>query len=273
MFWVVFFIVLAVVVVLVGVVVNVNRLRFDRRTTREMGALSAVSPSHLPLPAVVSLPPPVERYRQLAVGERTPIRTLKMRHAGTFWTSPTAKPTSIRGLQFFTADPPGFVWTGRIRMAPGVWIDARDMFAAGEGSMRVLLDDTVPLVDAKGAAIDQGAALRILAEMPWFPTALFDSRYVRWSPIDVDHAKATLRLGRQQVSCVFEFGPEGLPVRSSAERPRETGEMRPWGGTYKDYRIAAGMRVPFEVEVTWQLESGPYTYAHWLIDSFEYDRL
>ncbi len=271
MFWVVSFIVLAIVVML-GVVVSVNRLRFDRRTTREMGALLAVSPSQLPLPAVASLPPPVERYRQLAVGDHRPVRTLKMRHAGTFRTSPTAKPTSIRGLQFFTADPPGFVWTGRIRMAPGVWIDARDMIAAGKGSMRVLLDDTVPLVDASGPAIDQGDALRLLAEMPWLPTALFDSRYLQWSPIDADHAKATLRLGRQEVSCVFEFGPEGLPVRSSAERSRETGEMRPWGGTYQDYRVVAGMRVPFEAEVTWQLESGPFTYAHWLIDSFEYDQ-
>jgi hypothetical protein len=31
------------------------------------------------------------------------------------------------------------------------------------------------------------------------------------------------------------------------------------------------MRVPFEAGVTWQLESGPFTYAHWLIDSMEYD--
>ena len=238
------------VVAVVGVVVNVNRLRFDRRVTQEMGPLVAVSLSQRPVPVVAPLPPPVERYRQLAVGDHTPVRTLKTRHAGTFCTSPTGKPTSTRGTQFFTADPPGFVWTGRIRLAPGVWIDARDMFAAGEGRTRVLLDDTVTLLDAKGPAIDQGAALRLLAEMPCFPTALFDARYVRWSPINADHAKPTLRLGRHEVSCVFEFGPEGLPVRSSAERSRETGEMRPWGGTYKDYRIIAGLRVPFEGNVS-----------------------
>lgn len=42
-------------------------------------------------------------------------------------------------------------------------------------------------------------------------------------------------------------------------------------GVYRDYRDIAGMRVPFEAEVTWQFETGPFTYAHWLIDCMEYD--
>jgi hypothetical protein len=41
--------------------------------------------------------------------------------------------------------------------------------------MRVLLDDTIRLADARGPELDQGSALRLLAEMPWYPTALFDS--------------------------------------------------------------------------------------------------
>jgi hypothetical protein len=31
------------------------------------------------------------------------------------------------------------------------------------------------------------------------------------------------------------------------------------------------MRVPFEAEVSWQFETGPYTYAHWFVDSMDYD--
>jgi hypothetical protein len=156
-------------------------------------------------------------------------------------------------------------------MAPGVWIDARDMSVAGEGSMRVLLDDTVTIADARGPEVDQGAALRLLAEMAWYPTSLFDTRSVTWSAIDADHARATLRFGDREVSGVFEFGADGLPLRTSAERFTDKGELRPWGGSYRDWRTVSGMRVPFEAEVTWQLESGPYTYAHWRIDSMDYD--
>ena len=185
--------------------------------------------------------------------------------------SPTAKASPIRGEQLFTADPPGFVWTGHIVMAPGVWVDARDMLVAGKGSMRVQLDATVTVVDMRGPELDQGSALRLLAEMPWYPTALFDPRIVTWSAIDPTHARATLRFGDGEVSGVFEFGPDGLPLQMSAERFTDKGELRPWGGVYRDYRTVSGMRVPFEAEVTWQLETGPCTYAHWLVDAMEYD--
>jgi hypothetical protein len=94
---------------------------------------------------------------------------------------------------------------------------------------------------------------------------------VTWSAIDADHARAALRFGDRGVSGVFEFGPDGLPKGMTAERFTDKGELRPWGGVYRDWRVISGMRVPFEAEVTWQLESGPFTYAHWLVDSMEYD--
>jgi hypothetical protein len=252
-------------------VVNVNRVRFKRHVAEERGALLAVSPSPVPRLGSTELPPPVAGYRQVAVADRAPVRTLRMRHGGTFCTGPTAEAVPIRGEQLFTADPPGFHWIGHIRMAPGVWIDARDMSVAGEGSMRVLLDDTVTLVDARGPELDQGSALRLLAEMAWYPTSLFDTRTVTWSAIDADHARATLRIGDREVSGVFEFGPDRLPLGMTAQRFTDKGELRPWGGVYRDWRAVSGMRVPFEAEVTWQLESGPFTYAHWLLDSMEYE--
>ena len=258
-------------VAVIAGVVNLNRLRWERRTAAELRSLVAVRPSEVLWWMAAALPAPVARYRELAVGTRAPVRTLHLRHRGTFRTSPTAKPVPIQGTQLFTADPPGFVWCARVVLAPGVWMDARDMAVAGKGSMRVLLDATVPVVDAHGPELDQGSALRLLAEMVWYPTALFDARYVVWSGIDATHARATLRFGELEVSAVFAFGADGLPVGMSAQRFTDQGELRPWGGTYHDFRVVSGMRVPFEAIVTWQLESGPCPYAHWLIDAMTYD--
>ncbi len=254
-----------------GILVHVNRLRYERSVEQEMRALVAAPSSSEVATQPTDLPDPVERYRAIAVGERKPVRTLRIRHGGTFRLSPKAKVSPIRGEQLFTADPPGFVWTGRIPMARGIWIDARDMAVAGKGTMRVLLDDTVPIVDAHGPELDQGAALRLLAEMVWYPTALFDPRIVTWSAIDVHHARATLRFGERKVSGIFEFGNDGLPARMSAERFMDKNGMQPWSGVYRDYRKVSGMLVPFEAEVAWQLEAGPYTYAHWRVDSMEFD--
>jgi hypothetical protein len=38
--------------------------------------------------------------------------------------------------------------------------------------------------------VDQGALLRLLGEMMWFPTAFADSRYVSWTTIDDQSAEA-----------------------------------------------------------------------------------
>ena len=254
-----------------GTLINVNRLRLERRFAREAAALVAEPPTGRAPVASADLPPPVVRYRELAVGARAPVSSLRLSHAGTFRMSPEALPQPIRGTQVFSADPPGFWWLGTIRMGPGVWVHARDMLLRAEGSMLVLLDDTVPLADARGPELDQGAALRLLAEMAWYPTALFDARSVTWAPIDADHARATLRLGALAVSATFEFGPDGLPLSVVAQRHMDQAGLRTWTGTYRDWRSVSGMLVPFEADVTWQLDSGPYTYAHWTVDTLAYD--
>ncbi len=266
-----FFLVALALLASAGALVQVNRIRFGRRVAREENALlrSAATAS---LPVEPSgLPAPVARYRSIAVSGHAPIHALRMHHAGTFVTSPTAKASPIRGAQLFTADPPGFVWTGRIRMAPGLWVDARDMAIGGKGNMRVAIDDTIPIADAWGPSLDQAAALRLLAEMAWFPTALFDARYVTWAPIDESHARATLRFGSTEVSAVFEFGPDGLPRGARGERYDDKGELHPWGGFFRDYRSVSGVLAPFDCEVYWDLPSGRFTYAHWLIESMEFE--
>lgn len=56
-------------------------------------------------------------------------------------------------------------------MAPGLWIDARDKVFAGEGRMTVKLASTITIADASGPELDQGALVRLLGEMVWFPTS------------------------------------------------------------------------------------------------------
>lgn len=268
--WLVFFGGLSVLGVL-GFWVNVNALRFEARVAAEVRQLEAAEPAPGPLSAPLALPAPVARYRQLAVGNHAAVHRLRLHHQGTFRLSPNGKAWPIEGRQSLTADPPGFHWVGRIRFAPGLWVDARDMSVDGLGSMHVQMDDTFNLVQASGGPIDEGAALRLLAELVWLPTALFDPRHVRWEAVDERHAKATLSVGGQKVQGLFEFGPDGLPTQMSAPRMNDQGQRLPWGGVYRDWRSVSGMQVPFEAEVSWQLDSGPFSYAHWLLDDLIFE--
>jgi hypothetical protein len=143
----------------------------------------------------VNLPPVVARYlAKVREVRATPIRSVRLRHGGTFRPKLDGGWLPIRGEQHFTADPPGFVWRGRVTVAPGIWIEAEDRCVNAAGRMTIKLESLFPLADRRGPEIDQGAMVRLLGEMLWFPTSFEDARYVTWSPVDEQSALAKLRL-------------------------------------------------------------------------------
>lgn len=225
---------------------------------------------------VDELPAPVRRYAGKAVrGRKRPVRSVRLRHGGTFRPKLDGGWLSIRGEEYFAADPPGFVWWGRARVAPGIWVEARDRCVSGVGSMLVLAESTFTLGDSAGPEIDQGALLRVLGEMPWFPTAFLDDRYVTWTSVDERHAEATLRVNGRGVVGVFAFGEDGLLETFSAIRYRDLGGgksvLTPWSGRYGDYREVDGLLVPHEVVVSWRVDGDGIPYARFLVERLEFD--
>jgi hypothetical protein len=260
-----------------GVMLAINSARFERRVAHEMRVLGAtvVSPGRSGVD-LARLPAPVARYLAAAIGgDRSPVRAVRVRHGGLFRTRPGQGWLPIHGRQLLIADPPGFVWWGRVRVAPGIWIDARDKLVCGRASMLIRAESTVTLGDARGRELDQGAAIRVLAEMVWLPTAFLDERYVTWSAIDDRSARATLRLCGYEVSAVFHFGADGMPERICAHRYRDVdgkGVLTPWTGLARDFRAVAGLRVPCELAVVWELESGPFPCMRFTVEDIEIER-
>jgi hypothetical protein len=270
---------IALLISLVGLVVSVNSQRFASAVATDARALWVTASSSPPPRAIdlLALPDPVRRYlRQAGVERRTALRSVRVRHQGSMTLAPGAKPVPVRGRQYFAADPPGFVWWGRVRVAPGVWIDARDKVIDGQGGMKVVLESTKTLQDVTGPTLDQGALTRLLGELVWMPTALVDDRYVTWEAIDESRARARLRVNGTQVMAVFHFGPDGLPLRFTADRYRDLGNgqsaLTPFVGTLGDWREVDGLRVPFAVEASWILDGKPFTFARFQVDAVELDR-
>jgi hypothetical protein len=202
------------------------------------------------------------------------VRTVRLLHGGTFQPSVDARPFAIRGEQYFTSEPPAFLWWGRIRVAPGIWIDGRDRSVDGAGNLLVRAVSTVTLADARGPQLDEGELQRLLGELAWLPTALRDGRYVRWEPIDGASARAFLRVGGREGQLVFHFGPDGWPTRVTADRWRDVdgrAVLTPWQGELGGWREVGGLRVPFRLAATWILDGKPFTYARWEVQRLEYD--
>jgi nucleotide-binding universal stress UspA family protein len=177
--------------------------------------------------------------------------------------------------QWFNADPPGFVWWGRLRLFPGLWIDARDRSVQGAGDMLVSAESTVTLADTHGPEMDEAALHRLLGEMPWFPTALLDERSVTWSPVDDHRASASLRVNGRTVSGVFTFEARGLVSGFDADRRRDVGGgktvLTPFHGDYADFRVVEGVLVPHTLTGSWDVDGRRIPYARFAVDELEDD--
>jgi hypothetical protein len=256
-----------------------GRHLFQRRVARDVTTLlsttmSSVGPQQLAA-RWDSLPEPVRRYMRFAITDGAPAtRTVRLEHEGTFRTKPEQVWLPIRGVEYFTAATPGFVWSASISPAPLTWIDARDRLHDRQGNMLVKLESLFTVADARGPEIDQGASLRWLAEAVWFPYA-FAGDAIRWEPVSGEAARAMLVQEGPPVAATVEFDAEGRMVLIRGERYRDIGGgkavLTPWVGRCAEYRKFGYFRVPAHVEVAWVLEGVEFAYARFDVTAIEYN--
>jgi hypothetical protein len=253
-----------------------GRRRFHAQISKDVGDLLACAGSGVGPEEFASrrrdLPQPVQRYLQYALGENaTAIHTVRLRHGGLFRTSPKQRWMTIEGVEYFTVGKPGLVWNGTIRLAPLLWIEARDRLIGDRANMLVKFCSTLKLADASGPEIDQGALLRWLGEVVWFPIGYVGDR-IRWEPIDSHSARATLLHEGLLVSAVLEIDDKGKFVRMRAERYRGESDrsvLTPWKALCTEYSEFGGVRIPSSVEVIWELPEGEFSYAKFQVTAVE----
>ena len=219
------------------------------------------------------LPAPVSRYLAAArvAGTRAP-RAVHLRQSGTMRTSPEKGWTALHAEQWFSLDPPGFVWQGDIRPNPLLRISAVDRFLDGHGSMQISAWGKLPLGTVSGPETDSGELLRFLVEAIWFP-AFWLSPRIAWQHIDKRSARVSLRVREVEVSSRMIFGGDGMPSGIEAQRYRTIGkrfELTPWRGRCNDYRQANGVLIPHRITVTWGLPQGDFEWLRASIDQIEY---
>jgi hypothetical protein len=103
--------------------------------------------------------------------------------------------------------------------APLLWIEASDRLIDGRSNMFVKFCSMFTLANASGRELDQGALLRWLAEVVWFPIGYVGDR-IRWESIDSDSARATLVHAGLSVTAIVEIDEEGKLVGMRGQRYR-----------------------------------------------------
>ncbi len=251
---------------------------WNRETTDVVEDLIHKIPEHVPKKVEFKdfekLPEPVAKYLRHVLKEGQPtIDAARITQSGLFragcW-------TSFRAEQYFSTDPPAFVWSASVRMAHMFPVKVRDSYVEGKGSMLGKIFGIVPFIQQENAReINIAALQRYLAECAWFPTALLPSDRLTWSELGANRAIATLTDRGMEASLEFQFNEIGEidSVFTPARYRYADGmfHLTPWAGYFKHYQQLHGMRIPMEAAVEWILPKGRYPYFKGSVGEIEFN--
>lgn len=206
----------------------------------------------------------LERIRSCAMPEG-PIecRGTWVRQSGEMRLAPGRPWVPFEAQEWFSGPGVDFRWQTWFRMAPLLPARIIDEFEAGKGSLTVSIFGLLPVVRARGVSIDKSEALRGLAELPWRPFAFREEPWLTWEAAAPAKLRAIFDDGKTNVSAEFDIDSTGQILGGSATRPRLAGKSfldTTWSGSFGEYRMYDGLRVPSVAEVVWHLPDGLFPY-------------
>lgn len=260
------------IIVLLGLLPAWGDWRFDRMVRQEVDALLSSAEGAATAPVtpemLAQLPPCVQNWlTQSGVVGKPPAQTVHLKQKGLMRTKPGGPWMPGEAEQYFSTAQPGFIWTIRLTMPPGLPVAGRDKYAGGKGNMLIKAFSLLPIVDGTGDKIDQGTMLRYLGEMVWFPSAAL-SPYIQWAEVDAHSARATMEYQGVKASGVFTFDEQGRFLYMNAERYMGSGDaatLEKWHIPAAEWRVMDGVQMPVKGEVVWKLKEGDFSYYKWEI--------
>jgi len=217
--------------------------------------------------SITDLPEPVQRYFNYALTDgQDYVNSLRLKHSGTFKTAKDRDWMDIKGEQYFIVNPPGFIWIGKTNAFTAI-----DKYIGGEGDLSVYLFGLVRIVKENGTEINQAELLRWLGESVWMPTNLLPAENKTWEAIDENSARLNFTYKDLNVYYIVTFDETGRITCLETERYLED-KLTGWKGEVSNYTMHDGMMVPEDIEASWMLEDGKYTYARFHVEEFEFNK-
>ncbi|TYB94797.1 MAG: hypothetical protein FXF54_05590 [Kosmotoga sp.] len=271
--------IIAVVIAIVAGIVYLANKSFNDQVKKEIDELfkhvSVSDKNVITQVDLENLPAPVKNWMNFAgvVGKER-IVTARLKQKAEMKLEKEKSWMPVEAEQYFTVNPPGFIWKARIKAAPFFHIVGRDKYLNGKGNMQIKILSLFTVSDASGDEMDQGTLLRYLAEIVWFPSGAL-SNYITWEEIDNNTTKATMSFEGTTASGIFSFSDEGYVTNFEAERYKETdGEysLETWSVNMYEYKNMHGYMIPTKGKVTWKLDDGDFTWFRFEITDIEYNK-
>jgi len=277
MWWKIFLVVLGSLIILALLLVTTGNFFFNRQVKKEVKSIltrgKKIETSILTERDIENLPEPIQRYiRYTGFIGKEKVVTVKLCQKGHFrqgnrpW-------MPFEATQYYTTDPPAFIWSVKMKAWPLISVRGRDMYQEGKGNMLIKIPPFFTIADARGAEIDQGVLVRYLNEIMWFPSAYL-ADYIHWEPIDSSSARATMTYRGITASATLTVNNKGELVNFVAQRYFTLDDqysLETWSTPLKEYREINGYKLPVKGEGIWHLSSGDFPYIRLEIVDIQYN--
>lgn len=208
------------------------------------------------------LPPQIVALAsRLGARSDRPTRTIDLRQTGTMWFKPGGRPRAFTARQKIGTMVSGFVW--RADIGPSGSMKVVDSFVAGRGYLEARLFGALRVARVDGTtAINEGEALRYLAELPLNPDAILFDHTLEWSADGTDTIKVAKGCGTSRAEISFQLDDAGLisTMRAASRSFDASGKRYPWHGRFWDYQERSGRLVPMKANVAWVIDGEDFIY-------------
>lgn len=220
--------------------------------------------------ARTDLPSAVKAIARLSgVSDEHPTQYVDLRQTGTMWFKPGGTSQSFTARQRNGTSSSGFVW--RAKIGPLGAMSVVDSFVDDRGFLEARLFNVFPMARIDGTAdLNQGEALRYLAELPLNPDAMLFDHALEWFVNDEQSITVATGTGASRAEIVFGLDDAGL-IRTASAVSRvygQTGKSYPWHGRFWDYQETNGRLIPMQAEVAWVIDGKDFIYWRGKIESW-----
>lgn len=255
-----------IILVMYSILVLLSNWRYKNQLNRLFALRDKSAPMIFNFSQLSGLPSPVEKYFKLVLKEGSVYpRTIRLKHGGQFKTALNKPWIQIRGEQYFTTVPAGFIWKGNTAL-----FSARDMYIGAKGRLEVFLLDALRIVNGKGEKFDQGELLRWLAESVWFPTNFLQDENKKWFVIDSKNARLRVSVDGLVLNYLVSFNKRGEIATLSTKRYMNE-ILETWVISLSGYSEINSVSIPLLAEASWKIEGKNIPYARFEVQEIEYD--
>lgn len=156
-----------------------------------------------------------------------------------------------------------------------MFFTGKDLYKDGQGSMKAKILNLFPIINATGKELSQSALITSFSEMLLLSGyALQD--YIKWQEIDAQTVKAELQDHDFQVTGIFHFDATGKWTSFETEdryfdQGKGNHQKIKFTAKVASYRHSGDYYLPYEVSVSWWLDTGEYEYYKGKIKQINYN--